>query len=160
MSHASKALLVALSAATSLASAADGLPGLSFSHHDWELVCDNARTCRAAGYQSDADELPMSVLLTRKAGAGEAVTGQLMLGDADGDDASPYAKLPKVFALTLTIDGRPLGKLQLQRDNPSAELTAAQVGALLAALTRSSNIEWRSARPPGICRTRAPPPRC
>ncbi len=25
--------------------------GLAFTHHDWELACDNTRTCRAAGYQ-------------------------------------------------------------------------------------------------------------
>ncbi len=40
--------------------------GVNFTHHDWELACDNTRTCRAAGYQSDDDQLPVSVLLTRK----------------------------------------------------------------------------------------------
>ena len=46
-----------------------------FTHHDWEFVCDNTRTCRAAGYQSDNGQRPVSVLLTRKGGPGQAVTG-------------------------------------------------------------------------------------
>ncbi|RZI54672.1 MAG: DUF1176 domain-containing protein, partial [Pseudomonas sp.] len=33
--------------------AADGDPP-SFSYKDWEVACDNTRTCRAAGYQSEA----------------------------------------------------------------------------------------------------------
>ena len=53
----------------------------AFDHEDWQLVCDNTRTCRAAGYQSDAADMPVSVLLTRKAGAGTAVAGRVMLGD-------------------------------------------------------------------------------
>lgn len=52
-------------------------PGVSFYHHDWELACDNTRTCRAAGYQSDNDELLVSVLLTRKAGPQQALLAVL-----------------------------------------------------------------------------------
>ena len=26
--------------------------GVSFSHKDWEVVCDNTLTCRAAGYSA------------------------------------------------------------------------------------------------------------
>ncbi|MGR8935649.1 MAG: DUF1176 domain-containing protein [Gammaproteobacteria bacterium] len=56
---------------------------LNFAHKDWEVVWDNTRTCRAAGYQNDDDKLPVSVLLTRKAGPGEPVTGKLTIGDYD-----------------------------------------------------------------------------
>ena len=31
--------------------------GPSISHNDWELACDNTRTCRAAGYHRDGDSL-------------------------------------------------------------------------------------------------------
>ncbi|RBC82079.1 DUF1176 domain-containing protein, partial [Xanthomonas oryzae pv. oryzae] len=51
---------------------------------DWTIACDNTRTCRAAGYQADEGEhLPVSVLLTRTAGAGQTVTAELMLGQYD-----------------------------------------------------------------------------
>lgn len=38
--------------------------GISFDHKDWEMVCDNAHTCRAAGY--GVEENAISVLLTRR----------------------------------------------------------------------------------------------
>ena len=41
----------------------------SFQHKDWALQCDNTRTCRAVGYQSEGgDSEPVSILLTRAAG--------------------------------------------------------------------------------------------
>lgn len=61
-------LLLALVAACSFAVQAEDLPHVDFSHHDWQLACDNTRTCRAAGYQAEGEEPPMSVLLTREAG--------------------------------------------------------------------------------------------
>lgn len=41
--------------------------GVSFSHKDWELVCDNTRTCRAAN-QGGNSSIRMAMLLARKAG--------------------------------------------------------------------------------------------
>ena len=69
-----------LSAAATAADTGAVVEGLSFEHGDWEVACDNTRTCRAAGYQSDdSDEsLPVSVLLTRAGGAGTAVTLSLI----------------------------------------------------------------------------------
>lgn len=74
----------ALSLAALSAGAADK-ELVSFSHNDWELACDNTRTCRAAGYQpeSGASE-PVSMLITRKAGPGTAIDIQLQIGDDDG----------------------------------------------------------------------------
>ncbi len=72
------ALFIALAAPTALpARAEDG----SFDHQDWQLVCDNTRTCRVAGYQRDDADMPVSVLLTRKAGTGTAVVGRVTFGD-------------------------------------------------------------------------------
>jgi hypothetical protein len=51
---------------------------VSFSHNDWELACDNTRTCRAAGYQQDGE--PVSMRITRKAGAGTTVDIDLQTG--------------------------------------------------------------------------------
>lgn len=42
---------------------ANAISGLTFSHKDWELTCDNTGTCRAAGYGDN-----VSALLTRRAG--------------------------------------------------------------------------------------------
>jgi hypothetical protein len=41
-------LLLAASAAADAYPRSD-LPSTTFSHKDWELACDNTRTCRAAG---------------------------------------------------------------------------------------------------------------
>jgi hypothetical protein len=116
------------------------LPGLSFFHKDWEIACDNTRTCRAAGYQTDEDELPVSVLLTRMAGPKQAVTGQVMIGNYD-DEGSPK-KPPKNNQLTLKINGKDYGKVQLKQDSLVADLSQEQVTALVSALSGKSVIEW------------------
>ncbi len=121
---------------------ADDLPGLAFSHHDWELVCDNTRTCRAAGYQAEGESPAVSVLLTRAAGPGAAVQGELMLGQYDEAD---QAALPREgVALRLQIDDRDLGEVPLNAERSGGRLAPAQVSALLAALPGSSRIEFRA----------------
>lgn len=119
-----------LSPTLALAAAATSV---DFTRDDWTIACDNTRTCRAAGYQPDEGEhLPVSVLLTRKAGAGEAVTAELMLGQYD------EVKLPA--SLSLQLDQRNLGKLALDGNSGTASLSSTQVAALLAALPRSNTI--------------------
>ena len=108
--------------------------GFTFDHRDWQLVCDNTRTCRAAGYQSEGDEPPVSVLLTRKAGPGQPVTGQVMLG--------PSAAAGAIAPVTLQIDGQSLGEVAVQATEQAGTLTPAQVTALLEALLRSSDIAF------------------
>ncbi|KEZ99579.1 regulatory protein [Xanthomonas vasicola pv. vasculorum NCPPB 895] len=127
------ALLAAAALLTPLVAFADPVTGISFDHDDWTIACDNTRTCRAAGYQPDEGEhLPVSVLLTRKAGAGLAVTAELMLGQYD------EIKMPA--SLRLRIDQRDLCKLALDRSKGTAPLSDAQVAALLTALRGSSTI--------------------
>jgi hypothetical protein len=111
---------------------AAALEGFHFSHGDWEIACDNTRTCRAAGYQVDGDEMPVSVLLVRKAGPDEPVVAQLQLGE-------PYdeAATPRPASVRLVIDGRELGTVRVDDS-----LQPAQVDALLAALRRDSDIAF------------------
>jgi Protein of unknown function (DUF1176) len=116
----------------------------SFDHEDWQLVCDNTRTCRAAGYQSDDADLPVSVLLTRKAGAGTAVAGRVMLGD--GWEDSMLNALPAQFRVALWIDGKQQGERTVTKDALEADLTAAQTAALLKALARDTRIEFRAGK--------------
>jgi hypothetical protein len=124
------------------ATAADPQPGVSFSHNDWEIVCDNTRTCRAAGYSEDGAERRVSVLLTRAAGPGEAVKGQLTLGRYGEEDEAFYATLPKNIKLTLHINGRPAGRVTVPQDSLVADLPPQQLSALLTALRGKTTIEW------------------
>ncbi|KFN49786.1 DUF1176 domain-containing protein [Arenimonas composti] len=103
--------------------------GDTFSHHDWELACDNTGTCRVAGYSEDGSEMPVSVLLERAAGAGAPVTARLKLGDYDGD---PLADAEN-RRVTLWIDGNPRGEIAI--DDAGGALSAEQTAALLTVLT-------------------------
>lgn len=114
---------------------------VAFSHGDWELVCDNTGTCRAAGYQQDGESLPVSVLLTRDAGAGTTVRGEVALGEDWSDDDT--LKMPA--ALELRIDGNRHGRIAIGgNDNSRGTLDGAQIEALLAALRRDSRIEFHA----------------
>ncbi|MCF7749759.1 DUF1176 domain-containing protein [Bacillus subtilis subsp. subtilis] len=116
------------------AQAAAPAAGLSFTHNDWTLACDNTRTCRAAGYQSDADggNAPVSILLTRLAGPDQPVKAELMLGQYD------ETRLPRQLSLQVN-DAKP-GALKYNPADGTAVLSPAQVGALLATLTGTSRI--------------------
>jgi len=109
--------------------------GLFFEHRDWQLVCDNTRTCRAAGYQADGDERAVSVLLTREAGRGRAVAGQVMLGPVD----SASAKLP---AISLRVAGKPLGRIDVAGAEEAAVLTPPQVAAIVDGVLHSLEIDF------------------
>ena len=99
---------------------------ISFSHNDWELVCDNTLTCRAAGYQADGGEhLQVSMLITRAAGPNTALDIQLQIGD-DGS-----AKGPLRFKV---------GKAALSGlDAGTASFDQGQVRAVLPELLKSDD---------------------
>lgn len=132
-----------MAVASLCAQAATQSPSLSFYHHDWELACDNTRTCRAAGYQREEDEMTVSVLLTRKAGPNEPVKAELMIGSY-GDEV--LDQLPSVLNLSMKINNQALGKVEVKKDKLVANLSPNQTAALLAALNRSSTIEWSSGK--------------
>lgn len=115
---------------------------VNFSLHDWQLVCDNTRTCRAAGYHQDSDDMRVSVLLTRPAGPNAAVSGQLMLGSYGDEDQEFFRKLPKKLPLTMRINERNLGQVVVPQDSLTAALSAKQLAALLSSLAGNAMIEW------------------
>lgn len=117
------------------ATANAGDNGLSFSHHDWELACDNTRTCRAAGYPPETGEAGASLLLTRHAGPGQPISAELQLADEEHAPASD---------LHLHINGRDLGPLGGPGEQGGQSLSRAQSDALLAALVRDSVIQLRA----------------
>jgi hypothetical protein len=124
------ALLVVGAAAG--AYARSDLPSISFDHKDWELACDNTRTCRAAGYHTEDDAPNATILLTRAAGPDRAVSVQLQLADEYG---------PVADQLAMSIDGRAVGSVRIDASN-RGNLSDAQVKVLLPALIKNARIAW------------------
>jgi hypothetical protein len=111
------------------------LPSISFDYKDWELACDNTRTCRAAGYHQEDDEAPnATILLTRAAGPDQPVTVQFQPAD-DPNHPAPDQ-------LTMTVDGRALGTVHIDAKSNSGKLSDAQVQALLPALIKDGPVAW------------------
>lgn len=109
---------------------------MTFSHLDWELACDNTGTCRVAGYQTDEDEMAVSVLLERDAGPGTPVSGRLMLGQYDGD---PFADVADA-AVTLWIDDEPRGRVAVPE--ATGALSPTQIAAILPVLAGTGTIAF------------------
>ena len=116
--------------------AAFALDGIDFEQGDWQIVCDNSGTCRAAGYQSDeGDDPPVSVQFTRKAGEKESVQGAISLLDTSSESAPAQVEMQ--------IDGKSVANITL-KDDGSASLDQAQTEALLAAVQKkNSKITFR-----------------
>jgi hypothetical protein len=109
---------------------AASFPAIPFSHKEWEVVCDNTRTCRAAGYQADDAEYKATILLTRRAGPSESTRVQLRIAETD-------AGFP--VRVQMLIDAHPLGPVKLN-DEGIGELSGTQDAALLAALAKESKL--------------------
>ncbi|MDQ2820989.1 MAG: DUF1176 domain-containing protein [Pseudomonadota bacterium] len=135
-------LLSGACAASGFSLAADK-SGVSFSHKDWELACDNTGTCRAAGYQVDAAEPAVSLLLTRVAGPRQEVTAQIQLGSY-GDDDSALAK--GVTELAVNAGGRAVGTIRLVPGAQASPLSDATLAALMPALLQSSEVRFSNGK--------------
>lgn len=133
-------LLLALTLFASLSTPLWADEGVSFSHKDWELACDNTLTCRAAGYSAE-EGAGGSVLLTRAGGPDSLTHGRVVLADTGDDDAQ------QVNALALWIDDRALGEVS-KAENDEWTLSDAQTQALIAAIKGSARVEFRGAAEP------------
>lgn len=113
--------------------------GFSFSHKDWELSCDNTGTCRAAGYQTEANiDHPVSILLIRKAGPNTPVLAQVQITETPHEAVQqPKAKV----TLNMQLNRQSLGKIELNREG-IGRLSAQQTQELLKALTGSNQISF------------------
>ena len=105
--------------------------GLYFDYKDWEVACDNTGTCRAAGYQADEQNPPVSLLLERVAGTNAAVKGKINI--------DPEVTRP--ITVTLFVGQKSLGQLKLGEQG--AVLNQAQIAALLLALKDGQAIELK-----------------
>jgi hypothetical protein len=132
----SRQLTYALLLAGTVANAAPrtDLPSLSFSHKDWELACDNTRTCRAAGYHPQDNEPNASILLTRAAGPNQPVSIQLQLAD---DERHPIPA-----QLAMAVARRAAGIVRIDTESNTGTLSEAQVQALLPALLKGDPVAW------------------
>ena len=110
------------------------LPSTTFSHKDWEVACDNTRTCRAAGYHEEDDGPNATILLTRAGGPNQPVKVELQLADDE--------RHPAPDQLAMSIDGRALGIVRTDPKSSILTLTEAQVRALLSALLKDGRIAW------------------
>jgi hypothetical protein len=125
--------LLALSATAGAYPRSD-LPSTTFSHKDWQLACDNTRTCRAAGYNEEDDGPNATILLTRAAGPNQTIKVELQLAD---DELHPAPD-----QLAMSIDGRALGIVRTDPKSSIITLTDAQARALLPALLKDGRIVW------------------
>ena len=113
------------------------------THQDWQVACDNTRTCRLAGYQAENNsDFPVSVLLVRRAGSDANVVGKIKLGGAKESSTKALLQLGSRHRMSLFIDDKDLGETKpFSTVAGDADLTSTQVAALLEALTKSSKIE-------------------
>lgn len=109
----------------SKAAVADDSSPAQFQNKDWELQCDNTGTCRAAGYETEADfGHPVSLLIVRAAGPATPLKMTVQTGDE-----SPAEGRLSISADGVVVDGlRPA----------MAHLPASAAKRLLPALLRSS----------------------
>lgn len=114
--------------------------GVSFSHKDWELACDNTLTCRAAGYSAE-EGAGGSVLLVRAGGPNAVTHGRVVLADTGDDDSKV------VNNLALWIDDHALGDVA-KADNDEWTLTDEQTQALINGIKGSGKVEFRGGEEP------------
>lgn len=138
-----KTLLPLLAAMSTAFISPLSVAAVEFTHNDWQVACDNTRTCRLAGYQDESNNnFPVSVLLVRRAGSNAVVSGKVKLGGAKENSAKALMQLGSRHRISLFIDDKDLGETKpFSSVAGDADLTAAQVSALVNALTTSSKIE-------------------
>lgn len=124
---------------------AQDIKGISFSHQDWEIYCSNTGTCRAAGYQNEAERNePASLLLTRQAGARQPVQVEFALARYE-EESFPAAKLKNIH---FYINGKDLGAIAFEgTEFPlMGKLSANQVNALLQQSRQQTEILFKNAQ--------------
>ncbi len=126
-------LLVSLSVLSlpAIASYGDPFEGSGFVSEDWQLVCDNTLTCRAAGYSSEVVELRGSIMMTLPAGE-QLPTTQVILNYWDDSEEINARMKAQNHQVELWLDDRYYGSVQLSgNESGTGELTASQTRQLI-----------------------------
>ena len=110
----------------------------SFDSQDWQVVCDNTRACRAAGYSAAGSDAPVSVLFSRASGPGRPVYVELQLGTLDARSVRPGS-------VVMAIGGKPAGTIRLDKNN-HGDLNASAAAALLKAVIAGSGATFTAGK--------------
>ena len=141
-----------LFALPTLASDSYGTPseGWGFVKDDWQLVCDNTLTCRAAGYAAEglvsSDKLgDASVLITVEAGK-KLSTVQVKLSNCEEFEQEKL--VPKQLSKTnykveLLLNNKSYGFIQLSSER-EGQLSTAQAQQLLKLANQNTKIQFTS----------------
>jgi len=138
--HVKKMVLMAFIFSTHL------LFAMSFSHHDWEVTCDNTNTCRMVGYSEPQAAFPLSMLLLAKPKLNEAIEAKVQLGTFSDKISQTLAKLPPSFTLELLINHKSYGFVRMHQEDLVAKLSPQQTLGLLASLKAKSHIVFKHAQ--------------
>ena len=123
---------------------AQEIKGISFSHQDWEIYCSNTGACRAAGYQNEEGQNePVSLLLTRQAGAKQVVSAAFALANFE-EQSLPAVKLKNIH---FYVNGKDLGQVAVDgADFPiMGKLSVNQVNGLLQQVKQKTEIVFKNA---------------
>lgn len=118
------------------------VPSVSFVHGEWEVYCSNTGTCQAAGYNhEDGEQLPASILFTRKAGENQPITAQVALSSFEQD--LPERTLNNIH---LYLNGRDLGTIQFSELSLPlmGKLSTLQTQALLQNAKQKNQIIFKN----------------
>lgn len=128
-----------------------------FYHKNWQLVCDNTRTCRAVGYHDtySDDYNPVALMLKRNAGANQRVRAYVMFGDNLYGDQVEGPVFDSASSIELFVNDTSYGKVLKRSEIDSMgagawELTTKQTHALINTLPTSSKIDFKQCIQ-GIC---------
>lgn len=132
-----------------LASYGDPFEGEGFVKSDWQLVCDNTLTCRAAGYTNDMtrreNNKVASLLLSIKAGE-KAAIGQVQLNNWEDLEQERLVneQLAKTdFMVELLLNGQSYGIVQLSADR-MGQLSQSQTQQLIKRARQNTQIHFKS----------------
>ncbi len=137
-------------AGTCFAYSLTGFAEGTFEKNDWQVTCDNFKTCRAAGFQEENDERLVSVLLQIDATAGDKGVAYLNLmveGSEERAIERPTMHVGEksygqVLANSSNVSQNELSFFAVQ-DSPYV-LTEAQTEALISASHQTRFVVFRS----------------
>lgn len=133
------ALIIATISVVSMpAIAAYGTPfeGWGFVQDDWQVVCDNTLTCRAAGYAEEGQwDMPASILLTALSKEGLPTAHIQFLSETSDENYTD---------VELWLNGKNFGNLTSGDDGYIYDLTLQQVKHLINHARSNTKIEIRA----------------
>lgn len=144
-------IAVSLLSVPAIADNAYGTPfdGWGFVKDDWQLVCDNTLTCRAAGYANEGlvseEILSASMLLTIVAGE-KLPSAEFILSSQDYDEQEELVSdqlLKNTDNVELSLNDKSYGMVQLSSDG-RGQLSRAQLQQLLKLANQNTKIQFTS----------------